>query len=174
MNEIWKPIPGYEGDYEVSSYGKVKSLKYGKERILYQEILTGGYAYVKLCRQNRKKQFRVHRLVAMAFIQNPNPTLLLEVNHKDENVSNNHVDNLEWISPSKNKSFGTRNVRISDSKKKTIEKLDPKSGNVVGSFLGAVAAAKSCGLHSASSIRKCCRGAVRFCDGYEWRYAENG
>lgn len=86
----------------------------------------------------------------------------------------NHVDNLEWISPSKNKSFGTRNVRISDSKKKTIEKLDPKSGNVVGSFLGAVAAAKSCGLHSASSIRKCCRGAVRFCDGYEWRYAENG
>jgi hypothetical protein len=97
-NEIWKPVVGYEGLYEVSNFGRVKSIhRYhcNNEIIMKTSYrVRGGYECVILCKNNKKKSKRVHRLVAEAFI--PNPSGLPIINHKDENPRNNRVSNLEW------------------------------------------------------------------------------
>lgn len=108
-NLIWKPVVGYEGLYEVSNTGLVKSLNMyrNKEpRILALARRTDGYLKVGLSKNNITKQFVVHRLVAEAFI--PNPNNLEMVNHKDENKSNNNVDNLEWCSRSYNQLYSLK------------------------------------------------------------------
>ena len=100
MNEIWKPIAGYEGFYEVSSLGRVRSLprvtasNILKGRLLKPNITVYGYQQVKLCKHGTARQHKVHRLVANAFI--PNPQNFPAINHKDWNTSNNTVENLEW------------------------------------------------------------------------------
>ena len=94
--EQWKPIKGYEGKYDVSNFGRVRSYYKGLH-IKTQRINNCGYCYVKLyVRGKRQKMARVHRLVAEAFI--PNPDNMSDVNHKDMNKLNNHVSNLEWSS----------------------------------------------------------------------------
>lgn len=106
MKNEWKPIKGYEGLYEVNRIGQVKSLdrytvdSIGRKKFYPGKPLTalineGGYSYVKLSRSGQKKQFYIHRLVALAFINNPNN--LEEVNHIDGNKKNNVCNNLEWI-----------------------------------------------------------------------------
>ena len=115
--EIWKDIEGYEGFYQVSNYGRVKSLNYnrtGKAKELKQSINLG-YKYVILYKDNKRKKFLVHRLVAQAFV--PNPNEYLEVNHIDENKANNCVWNLEWCTRLYNNNYGTINERISKAKK---------------------------------------------------------
>ena len=99
MKEEWKPIKGYEGLYEVSNMGRVKSLHYGKERIMSTPDDSSGYKRVKLTKQITKGK-QVHRLVAEAFI--PNPMNLLVVNHLDGDKHNNCVSNLEWCSNKEN------------------------------------------------------------------------
>ena len=114
MEEIWKMIPGYEGLYMVSNLGRVKSLNYrhtGKEHILKQQIINK-YKTVCLSNGGYQKTLKVHRLVAMAFI--PNPDNLPEVNHKDENKFNNCVENLEWCTAKYNSNYGTKNQRQSE------------------------------------------------------------
>lgn len=115
--EIWKPVVGYEGLYEVSSYGRVRSLdrydrmnRFCEGRILKLCANRLGYLKAGLCSNDKKKQYLVHRLVAEAFI--PNPNNLPIINHKDENPSNNNVDNLEWCTAKYNSNYGTRNDRI--------------------------------------------------------------
>lgn len=95
MTEIYKDIPGYDGKYQVSDLGNVRSLQYKEPRIL-QPINRDKYGHknVELCKDGVRKKFLVHRLVAEAFI--PNPDNLPCVNHKDENPANNEVSNLEW------------------------------------------------------------------------------
>lgn len=115
MNEIWKDIPGYEGKYEVSNLGRVRSLKFNKTKILKQDTNKRGYKRVNLYKNGKKKNYWVHRLVAIAFISNPNN--YKEVNHKDENTSNNNVKNLEWCTREYNNNYGTRTKRASESKK---------------------------------------------------------
>ena len=118
MKEIWKDIKGYEGIYQVSNMGKVKSLKrtinnsttYGgkatiKERILKPKKDKDGYEAVGLNKDGKRKDFRVHRLVADAFIPNPNNYPI--VNHKDEVKDNNVVSNLEWCTVRYNNTYGT-------------------------------------------------------------------
>lgn len=166
--EEWRPISGYIGDYEVSSYGRVKSLKYNKERILKQSACTGGYLYVFLCKHNKVKSSRVHRLVANAFLDNPKG--LPEVNHKDQNVANNRVENLEWATPEYNRAYGSRTERISESKKRNIVQIDLTTGEKIGAFKGADDAARAVGLRKASGIRSCCRGFRESAGGYAWRY----
>ena len=104
MGEIWKDIEGYEGLYQVSNLGRVKSLKYNKERILKIANGTDGYKIVGLTYNSKRKTFKVHRLVAQAFI--PNPNEYPQVNHKDEDKGNNKVDNLEWCDNKYNCNYG--------------------------------------------------------------------
>jgi len=105
MEEIWKDIKGYEGYYQISNMGNVKSLEHTvtksngvvqirKERIMNKRESTDGYYIAKLNMNNHSKSIAIHRLVAQHFI--PNPDNLPEVNHIDTNRKNNRVDNLEW------------------------------------------------------------------------------
>ena len=111
MKEIWKPIKGYEKIYEVSNFGKIKSLK--KKIILKQFENTNGYFQVELWKNKKGKKFLVHKLVAEEFISNNDN--LPYINHKDENKQNNRADNLEWCTAKYNSNYGTRNSRLSSS-----------------------------------------------------------
>ena len=114
MDEIWKPIPGFEGMYEVSNLGRVKSCKRVRkskagsisqvqERMLKPKKDKNGYLEYALSKDGKLHYFRGHRLVALAFI--PNPNHFPVINHKDEDVTNNQVSNLEWCSISYNTAF---------------------------------------------------------------------
>ena len=109
--EIWADIVGYEGLYMVSSLGNIKSLKKGLIR--KQSDNGNGYKCISLYKNNKSKTFYVHRLVAQAFI--PNPNNLPQVNHKDENPSNNCVNNLEWCDSKYNSNYGNHNKKLSEA-----------------------------------------------------------
>lgn len=113
MEEIWKDIKGYEGKYQVSNLGRIKVLNYkrsGQEHIMATKN-NKGYCEIRLAKDGKRKDFIVHRLVAQAFI--PNPNNLPQVNHIDENKTNNCVNNLEWCTQAYNNSYGTRLERVS-------------------------------------------------------------
>ena len=126
MKEIWRNVVNYEGLYMVSNLGNVKSLGNGnarnpnwqKERILKATKDIKGYLRVDLYKDGKKKHYKVHRLVATAFL--PNPDNLPQVNHKDEDKTNNRVDNLEFCSAKYNSNFGTRIQRVSEKNRKQI------------------------------------------------------
>ena len=134
MIEEWRPVVGYEGLYEVSSYGRVRSLdryvEYSNGRIhLYKgkvlSLLKGKYGYIQVSVYYKRKMYKkyVHRLVAQAFI--PNPDNLPMVNHKDEDKSNCMVDNLEWCDAKYNSTYGTARERMYEAKhRKTILKRE--------------------------------------------------
>lgn len=109
MKEIWKPIKDYEKLYEVSNFGKIKSLK--KKIILKQFKNTNGYFQVELWKNKKNKKFLVHKLVAESFILNINNFPF--INHIDENKENNCTNNLEWCTAKYNCNYGTRNLRLS-------------------------------------------------------------
>lgn len=123
--EIWKAVKGYEGLYEVSNLGRVRSLpKYNcKEiRILKTTInKKHGRCSVLLCKDTKtRKRVSVHRLVAIAFVENPNPQKYTEINHKDENPLNNKADNLEWCDRWYNMHYNNLKERIARPQKKRI------------------------------------------------------
>lgn len=101
MQEIWLPVEGYEGLYEISNLGRVKSLRCGSERVLNPSIDSGGYAYNVLRKNKIPKNFLIHRLVAIAFIEK-DETYQIQVNHKNNIRTDNRVDNLEWCSAREN------------------------------------------------------------------------
>jgi hypothetical protein len=98
--EIWKDVCNYEGDYQVSSFGRVKSLWFNKETILKPHRNIHGYLYINLRKDNKTKFRRVHRLVAEAFL--PNPENKTDVDHIDRVRDNNTLDNLRWATRSEN------------------------------------------------------------------------
>ena len=113
MKEIWKDIEGYENKYQISNLGRVKALDYRrtkKEKILDSRN-NKGYKAIALWNNSKRKVFLIHRLVANAFI--PNPNKFPQINHKDENKLNNCVDNLEWCTQFYNNIYGTRLQRVS-------------------------------------------------------------
>ena len=120
--EEWRDIKGYEGLYQVSSWGRVKSLNYkrtGKEGILNGDPNNIGYMSVVLYKNGKRKPRLIHRLVAAAFI--PNPDNLPIINHIDENKNNNRVDNLEWCTHEYNTNYGTANKRRAEKSSKTLK-----------------------------------------------------
>ncbi len=177
--EVWKDIPGYEGKYQVSTLGNVRGLDYivyeksGKSRLHKGRILktfkvTGGYHCLKLQVGNKKKHFLVHRLVAMAFI--PNPNNYDTVNHKDENVDNNRVENLEWLSLYQNNRYGSHdnNMRKSLSKPVLQYSMD---GTFIREFESFAAVKRLLGFN-ASNVNKAAKGIHKSAKGYIWKYKE--
>jgi len=188
MQEIWKDIKGYEGLYQVSNLGNVKVLdrkiksNYNyfirKGRIL--KLCIGkkdGYVYVCLTKNNKGKTVKVHRLVAQAFI--PNPNNLPQINHKDEDKTNNNVDNLEWCTSLYNNNYGTRNTKLYNKtsfrkghKPKSCKKVAKYS--LDGTLLDIYFSIREAGRinnFSASSIYRCCENKAK-CRNYIWKYAE--
>lgn len=114
--EIWKPIVECNGEYLVSNHGRVKSLKYGKERILKPFLFVNGYLGVDIRYSNKKRKIhKIHRLVAFSFI--PNPENKGDVNHKDGNKRNNHILNLEWMTRSENIQHAWDNGLFEDTRR---------------------------------------------------------
>ena len=170
MQEIWKDIVGYEGLYQVSNFGRIKSLdrviKYSNGKICkYKEetkALTKdgkGYSRVLVSKNGKHKNLRVHRLVAQAFI--PNPHNLSQVNHKDEDKTNNCVDNLEWCNCQ-------YNVDYSLSKK--VCQYDT-NGNLLKIWKSIIEASRGSQIPD-TNIGKCCKGEYKQAGGYVWRYAD--
>ena len=168
MDEIWRDIENYEGLYKISNKGRVKSLYKGSERILRPVIDKYGYMFVYLCNNNVRKYFKLHRLVAQAFI--PNPYNLPEVNHKDENKKNNCVENLEWITHIDNCNYGTRNKRVGDSRSKPILQYS-KSGEFIKELPSSREAERILGIAN-QHIIACCKGKRKSSGGFVWRYKE--
>lgn len=183
MEEIWKQVKGYEGIYEVSNLGRVKSLArtvkaiYGrathyseqkvKERILKPSFSTYGYAYVALARNGKSKTTLVHRIVAEAFI--PNPDNLPCVNHKDENPSNDCVDNLEWCTYTYNNTYKNIHLRKKHTNRRIIQyDLDM---NELKRWDSITEAAEFYGIQT-TNISACCVGKRNHCAGFKWRYYE--
>lgn len=166
--EIWKDINDYP-NYQVSSLGNVKNVKTNK--ILKPFSPIGEYLKVSLSKNGKAKQFFIHRLVAIAFI--PNPNNLPEVNHKKEfEKSNNTVENLEWCNHSYNQNYGTRNERVSKKmsriKCKKVNQYD-LNGNYIKTFNSIIEAQKEVG---STHICQCLKGKFEQTKGYKWRYAE--
>lgn len=177
MREIWKDIPNYEGLYQVSNLGRVKSLPRTvirthngtgdlllKSRILSPSTYPKGYKKVTLRKNNKSKYFFVHRLVAEVFI--PNPNNYPHVNHKDENPSNNDFRNLEWCTNDYNMSYGTLGYRISKAKSKSVFQYDLK-GNFINFFDSTQKACDETGI-SRSGIQNCCNGISKSAGGFLW------
>lgn len=175
MKEIWKDIIGYEGKYQVSNLGNVRSLNYlnqkGFVKILKQSKHNKNsagiyYKMVTLCSNGKEQMKSVHRLVAEAFIENPEN--LNFINHKDENPSNNNVTNLEWCSPKYNSNYGTSKQRIRSKISIPILQIDIKTGSVI-EYESLTDAANKTGLLK-SKICECCKGSRNTHGGYVWQY----
>ena len=165
-NEVWKDIKGYEGHYQVSDKGRVKSVKFGKEKILKPARDTKGYLAVQLCKNGEIKRCFVHRLVAQTFIQNPNN--LPHINHKDEDKTNNSVQNLEWCDSKYNNNYGTHNQRVAEKRSKPVLQYT-LDGKFVKKWKSQSDVERNLG-YSQRNISACCRGKYKSLYGYVWKY----
>ena len=186
MKEEWKNIAGYEGLYEVSNMGRVRSLNYnrriGKIKVLKPQNNGQGYLVVKLSKNREGKRFKVHRLVAQTFI--PNPFGKPQVNHKDENKTNNNVENLEWVTAKENNNYGTRTERaakalinnpklskalINNPKLSKAVLQYTKDGKLIAEYPSSKEAARQTRINR-GNISSCCRGKIKSAGGYVWDY----
>ena len=180
--EIWKDIEGFEGKYQVSNYGRIRNIKFFNRvnfkrdrsskaiRILKPQVKRKYYV-VHLSSGEKDYHLLVHRLVASAFL--PNPENLPEVNHKDENQLNNHVDNLEWCTRDYNFSYGTGQERAHNSKKKKIKQLN-KDGSLVRVWDSATDAATELFGNpiKKQAISRCARKERNSAYGFVWQFCE--
>lgn len=183
--EIWKDVVGFEGLYEVSNFGRVRSVEHTtfvqrekdlipynhlqKQKILSQRTGKTGYVKVNLYRNTVRsrsmKTALVHRLVAEAFIDNPNN--YKHINHKDENKENNCAENLEWCTAKYNLNYGSRKYVL--TKKVRQLSLD---GTLINEFYGVREAERKTGI-SHSGISNCCnrKPGYETAGGFRWEYA---
>lgn len=177
-SEIWKPIKDYENFYEVSNKGNVRSVEHfaevkrGKQsfirKIKGKQIHSNqnihGYLQVSLCKNGSVQTHTVHRLVLEAFVENVNK--LPCINHKDENKSNNDLDNLEWCDYSYNHNYGTCIERNMESQKKRVAQI--KDGVVIKIWDSTNEAGRN--GYTQSSISQCCRGLRKHHKKFQWKY----
>lgn len=160
MEEIWKPIPDYEGLYEASNMGRIRSLPHitvssnGKRVQVKGQIMKpclqhSGYYHVVLRKNGKKTTLLVHRLILISFVGfKPG----YDTNHKDENKSNNRLDNLEWVTRKCNCNYGTRNMRVSESKKgKDTAKCCDRIGDKNPNSIQVIALNKDMTIHNVYS-----------------------
>ena len=191
LNEVWKPIRGYVGLYEVSNYGRVKSLDrtfigsggsihHIAELFKKQTPLKNGYLHVILCKDGKKKTFLTHRLVAQTFL--PNPNNLPCINHKDVNPANNYIhinedgsvdpdkSNLEWCTYSYNNTYADRSKKASVII--AIPVLQFSTSMVfINEWSSAREAERQTGVLN-QSICKCCLGKLKSAGGFIWKYKD--
>ena len=179
MEEQWKDIIGYEGLYEISNLGRVKSLikyKGTDERILKPLKNKKGYLQVILHKDKKIKNYVIHRLVALHFIPNDDLSKT-QVNHKDENKENNNVNNLEWCDVAYNNNYGTRNERNSKSNinhpdmSKQIQQYSLDGKTLIKTFPSMHEIQRTLGFCQ-SNISLCCNGKYKTAYNYIWKYAE--
>lgn len=192
IKEEWKDIEGYEGLYQISNYGRVKSLerecknRWGQMRVVEEKILKGspnsdGYLCVSLCKNGTKKSYRVNRLVAIAFIPNPND--LEEVDHIDGNKEKNIFTNLRWVSRLENmQNENTVNKRKAEKdkygrkgedhwKSKRVVQLS-LNGELIKIYGSIREASRETKFHH-ESIRHCCKRDNKEYKGFKWMYYED-
>jgi hypothetical protein len=188
--EEWRDIEGYEGLYQVSNEGRVKSLarvilrSNGRQQHVNEKILkygkdNGGYYQVCIQKDGSKQSCKVHKLVANAFIPNPNGYNV--VHHKDHNRQNNFVENLEWIDEYKHRSMHYNEIKeyITEVCKKVltcrtdlskkVEQIDPETMQILRIW----GSTRECGRngYDQSHVASCCRGETKIHKGFIWRYA---
>lgn len=164
MEEIWRDIKEYEGLYQVSNIGRVKSLfRYKKILKLYKD--KDGYLYVKLYKNKKAQHSFVHRLVAEAFVENLYSKPI--VNHKDFNRENNIIDNLEWCTEKENINYSSNIGRYANKHKKRVCQYD-KDGNFMKQWNSLTEASNKLCI-PISNISKCCLGQRNVAGGYIWK-----
>lgn len=166
--EIWRDIPGYEGNYQVSNLGNIKRLaghngRYSQsEHLLKTTIGKNGYLHVTLTQNSKCKCFAVHKIVALVFVQNPQNCHC--VNHKNENKADNRADNLEWCTHFENNHYGTAEsknykpvvgISVIDESEMYFDSIKDAS--------------ETMGVN-ASNIGSCCRGKRKTAGNYKWEY----
>ena len=170
MEEIWKEIPHYEGRYLVSNQGRIFSLLRKK----YMKVRQNQFGYYEVQLQGitqKKKWEKVHRLVAMAFI--PNPDNLPQVNHLNQIRSDNRVENLEWCSVKDNCNYGDRNQNISKAltnNPKISSPIEQLENDCVIAIYPSINEASRATKISVGNICSACKGNRKSAGGYQWRY----
>lgn len=170
MEEVWTDIEGYENLYAISSKGRCWSYKTNK--FLKEDINNDGYLRFSLFKDGKHKRYLAHRLVAKSFVDNPNQ--YPEINHINENVKDNYVENLEWCTHKQNVNYGSRNKKVSMALKnnqnsaKRVQNIDTL--NIYDSLTKAE---KETGI-GLSQISLCCKNKAKTAGGYHWRYVEKG
>lgn len=170
MEEIWKPIKDYEGLYQVSNLGNVRSLNRKiknrnlKEKIKKFDKTKFGYLRVELNNNGKKKKYLVHRLVAQTFLDNPNNYPC--VNHKDENKNNNIVSNLEWCDYLYNNLYNNKHKKNWVK----VKQLD-KNNNIINIFESITEASKKTNIIQCK-ISNCLHNRQKTAGGYYWQYYE--
>ena len=188
-NEIWRDIPEYEGLYQASNLGRIKSLQRTKQRLdgthiqnVNERILiskTGKYGYLRLLlhKNSIRKTYSVHRLVWSAF-NGPIPEGM-QINHINEIKTDNRLENLNLMTPKENTNWGTRNYRA--GKANSISQMHSRNckkvmqydlqGNLVKEWFSAAEAERNTGYFS-TNITRCCRGGINSYKGFKWQYKQ--
>lgn len=162
----WREVKEYS-NYEVNQLGEIRHKK--RQKILKPRSNNGGYQYVNFKINGKNTNFAVHRIVANAFI--PNPNGYTEVNHKDYNKKNNCVDNLEWVSSSQNKQHSYLKQENKKSRGKAVNQYT-KEGIFLKTFDSVSDAAKELGC-CVAAISNCCLGRTKTSQGFRWSFVES-
>ena len=172
--ETWKPVKGYEGLYEVSNLGKVKGLRANK--VLHGMPRMHGYLAVWLYKDGQpRKQESIHRLVAEAFCENPYGKP--EVNHINENKTDNRASNLEWVTRKENVNLGTVQKRRAETTKNNSRSTPVNQYTMQGEFLKTYPSIGEVNRQTGfaqGNIHKAMNGEYKHAYGFIWRYANNG
>ena len=177
MKEIWVDIKDFEGLYQVSNYGRVKSLeRYDalgrliEEKILKHIKQKSGHLFVYLSKNGVEKRYYIHQLVAMHFI--PNPECKTDVHHKDHNPANNNVENLVWLTHEEHKAEHPEVFEASAKARSRHINQYTLDGKFIKKWDSARDIKRELG-YSPSNIITCCNGKYRQAYGYIWKYAED-